>query len=132
MREAFEGALEAGLRDLLVRLGGLGIKDLPGFGLKPDFVFDGRFVAAHADVGVAGEHVGDVDGGGEFAGFLAALGLMMVARDFDENGRELVLRKIDRAEFGVVHTEDAPFTVEEVFFRIDVIGEIDGIEMFLE
>ena len=132
MGESFQSTLQGSLSDLLVGLGGGGVKDLPGFGLEPAFFIDRGFVSAGADVGVAGKHIGDVDGGGEFAGFLAALRLMMMARDFDEDGRKLVLGKIDRAEFGMVDTEDAAFAVEKVFVGIDVVGKINGVEMFLE
>ena len=89
--EAFEGAFETGLGELLVGGGGVGVEDSPGRGVEPAFVFDGSAVAAGADAGVAGEHVGDVDGGGEFARGLAVFGMMMVARHLDEDGRELVL-----------------------------------------
>jgi hypothetical protein len=130
MRKAFEGAVERGLGDELIVRRNIGVQDAPGFSFEPAFVFNSGVVAAGADLRVADEHIRNVHRSYEVAMPTATSGMVMVTYHVDQEFGELMLRKVNRAEFGVVNAENAFFAREQIFGGIAKVIEINRREMF--
>ena len=72
-------------------------------------------VAAFANLGVADQQVGHVNGRGDVGLIAGSLRDMMILDDFNKRFRQALFSEVHGAQLSVIHPQDFPLQVHEVF-----------------
>lgn len=103
-------------------------QDMPSGGVLPILETDGDEIAAVADVGVADQHVGDLDRGDDADVPRRLLGVVMISGCLDEDFGQSMISEVEGAQFGVIDAQNGRFDFAEIATGI-VMDAVDGGEM---